>query len=313
MNPDHDRIVGAGRRIGGASDVQVETFKLGLLERLVRDAVLCEVEKLLLDAFEFWLGAYWPKARAVCLRGIVRAELRLAEAGGNGRVFDTTVLVHGRVGGGNGVHDAREGCFEVLVEDDWLLHVVESLCNHGWRLAERLSLQERRRMCGCGVGGRRRRRGWRRGRGKEEWGRGHGEVGWICTERDERMRWAYERPNWARRRRKREGCARSGNWPLARHSLALSAHSPGNRRHAPSTAHNKPVARRTHSNSPSPTPRTAQPPASDYPTSPGVGATGATKTPLCQLLRAPGPAIEHACSRSGNRWIDSGSPAHHSR
>ena len=101
MDPEHHRQMRIGRCTGGASDVEVETFELGLAQVLVGNAVFRQVEDLLFNALEFWLGAYWParhqylsrrsqnmgripKSRAVCLRGIVRVELGLAEAGGDG-------------------------------------------------------------------------------------------------------------------------------------------------------------------------------------------------------------------------------------
>lgn len=61
MDPEHDRQVRVRRRAGRTCDAKVEAVELRLLQRLVGDAVLGEVEKLLFDAFEFWLGADGPE------------------------------------------------------------------------------------------------------------------------------------------------------------------------------------------------------------------------------------------------------------
>ena len=56
MDPEHDRQMRVGRRAGRTCDAEVEAVELGLLQRLVGDAVLGEVEELLFNALEFWLG-----------------------------------------------------------------------------------------------------------------------------------------------------------------------------------------------------------------------------------------------------------------
>ena len=60
VDPEHDRQVRVRRRAGRTCDVEVEAVELRLLQRLVGDAVLGEVEELLFDALEFWLGTYRP-------------------------------------------------------------------------------------------------------------------------------------------------------------------------------------------------------------------------------------------------------------
>ena len=57
MDPEHHWQMRVGSRIGRTCDVEVQAVELGLLERLVGDAVLRKVEELLFDALEFWLGA----------------------------------------------------------------------------------------------------------------------------------------------------------------------------------------------------------------------------------------------------------------
>ena len=64
------------------------------------------------------------------MRGIRGTEPALSETSRDMCVFDTAVLVYHGIWGRYGVHNTSEGSFEVLMEDDWLLHVVESLGNH---------------------------------------------------------------------------------------------------------------------------------------------------------------------------------------
>ena len=61
MDPKHDRVVGVGRRVRRAGDVEVKAFELGLVQALVGNAIFSEVEQLLLSTLEFWLRAYRPE------------------------------------------------------------------------------------------------------------------------------------------------------------------------------------------------------------------------------------------------------------
>lgn len=76
MDPEHDRQVRVGRRAGRTCDAEVEAVVLGLLQRLVGDAVLGEVEELLFDALEFWLGADRPVGYS---KALARAHVVLDE------------------------------------------------------------------------------------------------------------------------------------------------------------------------------------------------------------------------------------------
>ena len=58
MDPEHHWQMRVGSRIGRTCDVEVQAVELGLLKRLVGDAVLRKVEQLLLDALEARLRAY---------------------------------------------------------------------------------------------------------------------------------------------------------------------------------------------------------------------------------------------------------------
>ena len=50
MEVEHDREMAAGKSIGRAGDVQVQTLELVLLERLLRDNVFGQAEELLFVA-----------------------------------------------------------------------------------------------------------------------------------------------------------------------------------------------------------------------------------------------------------------------
>ena len=63
MDPEHHRQMRIGRCTCGAGDVEVETFELGLAQVLVGNAVFRQVEDLLFNALEFWLGADGPEGR----------------------------------------------------------------------------------------------------------------------------------------------------------------------------------------------------------------------------------------------------------
>ena len=58
MYPQHDWEVGVRGCRGWTCNVEVEAVELGLLERLVGDAVLRKIEELLFDALEARLRAY---------------------------------------------------------------------------------------------------------------------------------------------------------------------------------------------------------------------------------------------------------------
>ena len=66
MDPEHDRQMRVGRRAGRTCDAEVEAVELGLLERLIGDAVLRKVEQLLLDALEARLRAYRAREPYQC-------------------------------------------------------------------------------------------------------------------------------------------------------------------------------------------------------------------------------------------------------
>ena len=73
MDPEHDRQMRVGRRAGRTCDAEVEAVELGLLQRLVGDAILGEVEELLFDALEFWLGTDRPveySSTLACVHGV---------------------------------------------------------------------------------------------------------------------------------------------------------------------------------------------------------------------------------------------------
>ena len=67
MDPEHHWQMRVGSRIGRTCDVEVQAVELGLLKRLVGDAVLGEVEELLFDALEFWLRTYRPVGSTAAL------------------------------------------------------------------------------------------------------------------------------------------------------------------------------------------------------------------------------------------------------
>lgn len=131
MHPDHNGQVGLATRSSWHSDVEVQAFRLDLLEILHWELVLVKAEHFHLDTWAPGLRAYGPvkskpfshtrsyqgsKRSPITCRVsagmILCEEMRLSKATRQARVFDPAELIDRRIGRRDCVLDAGEGRLE---------------------------------------------------------------------------------------------------------------------------------------------------------------------------------------------------------